>query len=570
MDKLDKSLSFEDYENTNHVVATNSDPYNLAANSLTANSAPVWIRVKDSFKRQEGSAEPHLNQSLKKRQLQMISLASCIGSGLFIGVGAALQVGGAAGLLIGWALVSIYLYCVMQSLAELVAVLPINGSFAAYSSRLVAPSWGFAVGWNYALFWVVVLPLELVALAMTIKFWPSDINPVVWVAIFYVLIVGLNLCGNKGFGEAEFYSAIIKLLAIVGFNILAIIIIAGGTDAGFIGARYWHDPGAFANGAKGTISVLITAVYSLAGTELIGLTASESKGNPRIELPRAIKLVFYRIMVFYMITLTLVGFLVPWNSSQLVGASSSDASASPFVIAINSAGIKALPSIFNVVVLISLLAIGNSAVYGFSRTIFSLAEQGLAPSIFTYVDRAGRPLVGILVSAIVALLAFVSATPRQDEVFGWLMALSGLSTLFTWGSVSLVHIRFRLAMRKQGRSLNELPYLANTGFTGAVVGLVASVVFICLQFWISLFPVGAQPDVKVFFQNYLGAVVVLVFFVGYKVTTRTFYDIIPLEEIDLDTGRRETDIDLLQQNMALEKEEYNRLPWYGKLYRILI
>ncbi|EGV64763.1 hypothetical protein PSN45_005109 [Yamadazyma tenuis] len=546
------------------------DASNTIINTLTSTDpTPVstWHNLKNSFKRQPGN--PELNQTLKKRQLRMISLASCIGSGLFIGGGSALKVGGAGGVLIGWAIVSVYLYCVMQSLAEMVAVLPISGSFAAYSSRFVDPSWGFAVGWNYALFWVVVLPLELVASAMTIKFWPSAINPVVWVAVFYVLIILLNLCGNKGFGEAEFVSAVIKLLAIVGFNILAIVIICGGTDAGFIGARYWHHPGPFANGAKGTISVLITAVYSLAGTELIGLTASESKGNPRTELPHAIKLVFYRIVVFYMVTLTLVGFLVPWNSDQLVGSSSSDASASPFVIAINSAGIKVLPSIFNVVVLIALLAIGNSAVYGFSRTILSLAQQGLAPRIFMYVDRAGRPLMGILVAAVVGLLAFVSATPDQEVVFAWLMALSGLSTLFTWASVSLVHLRFRMGMKAQGRGLDELPYLANTGVGGAIVGLVTSVVILVLQFWISLYPVGRAPNAKVFFQNYLGAVVVLVFFVGHKLYSRKLNAVVRLHEMDLDSGRRELDFELMRQVIETEKEELRMSSWYRRMWRVL-
>lgn len=534
--------------------------------TIDTGSPPTrWTRVKDSFRRKEDNTV--IEQTLRPSQLKMISLASCIGSGLFIGVGSALSTSGAGGLLIGFAIVSTYLYCVMQSLAELVAVLPIQGSFAAYSKRFVDPSWGFAVGWNYALFWVAVLPLELVASAMTIKFWPSDINPVAWVAVFYVLIIGLNLCGNRGFGEAEFVSAIIKLIAILGFNILAIIIICGGTDAGFVGAKHFKH--AFTNGAKGTISVLITAVYSLAGTELVGLAASESKGNPRIELPRSIKLVFYRVMVFYMLTITLVGFLVPYDSPKLVGASSSDSSASPFVIAINSAGIKVLPSIFNVVVLIALLAIGNSAVFGFSRTILSLAEQGLAPKIFTYVDRAGRPLVGILTAAIVALLSFVSASSKVDEVFAWLMALLGMSCIFTWGSISLVHIRFRMGMKAQGRSLDELPYLSNTGFFGGIVGFVTLIVLICLQFWTALFPVGGKPNAEVFFKNYLGAVVVLVFFVGHKLYTRKFNQLVPLKEMDLDSGRRETDLDLLRQTIALEKEEYNHLPFHKKLYRIL-
>ncbi|PYD07703.1 gamma-aminobutyrate permease, partial [Pseudomonas syringae pv. pisi] len=287
------------------------------------------------------------------------------------------------GILIGWAIVSSFLYCVMQALAELSSTFPVSGAFAVYATRFVDPSFGFAAGWNYAMFWVVVLPLELVAASLAIEFWNSSINTVVWVAIFYVLILGLNLFGTAGFAMTELVASILKLIGVVGFDILAIVLICGGGDAGYIGAKYWHNPGAFSHGFKGVISVLVTATYSLAGTELVALTAAESSTNPRIALPSAIKMVFYRIIIFYMFTLTLIAFLVPYNDDRLTA--SSTAFASPFVIAIQTGGITALPSIFNVVVIISLLSIGNSAVYGFSRTILSLAEQGLAPSIFTYV-----------------------------------------------------------------------------------------------------------------------------------------------------------------------------------------
>mmetsp|Transcript_7976 Transcript_7976/g.7910 ORF Transcript_7976/g.7910 Transcript_7976/m.7910 type:complete len:579 (-) Transcript_7976:87-1823(-) len=546
-----------------------------------------WQHLKNSFKRAERdetfeeqdldglekaiqkTSKTDLSQNLKKRQLQMIAIGGCVGLGLFIGVGSALT-NGPASLLIAWGLVSTFLYCTMQSLAELAALFPISGSFSTYATRFVDPSWGFAVGWNYAIFWVVVLPLELVASSMTINFWQSDINSVAWVAIFYVLIIGLNLCGNKGFGEAEFIASLIKVLGIIGFNILAIVLICGGGKSGFIGAEYWHNPGAFAAGFKGVVSVLITATYSLAGTELVGLTAAETAGNPRLVLPSAIKQVFWRILLFYMITLTLVGFLVPYDSPDLLnGSSSSDASASPFVIAIKAGGITALPSIFNVIVLISLLSIGNSSVYGFSRTILSLAEQGLAPKCFDYVDRKGRPLVGILVSAIVGLLSFVAASPKQTEVFAWLMALSGLSTLFTWFSVNLSHIRFRLAMKKQGRSLDELPYRALTGFWGSVYAAILLIVVLCLQFWISLFPLGEAPSAATFFENYLGAVVVLVFLVAHKLYSRKLNTIVPLATMDLDTGRRETDIDKLKQELKEEKDIRDAHPIYRKIWNFL-
>lgn len=544
-----------------------------------------WQTFRDSFKKAEscGTSENYnlenletqlkntpvssLQSSIGPLAQSLIALGGCVGSGLLIVSGQALAYGGPAGILISWAIVSTFLYCVMQALAELSSTFPVSGSFAVYSTRFIDPSFGFAVGWNYAMFWVIVLPLELVAASLTINFWQLNINSVVWVAVFYVLIIALNVLGTSGFQNFEIFASIIKLIGVVGFNILAIVLICGGGKQGFIGSKHWKNPGAFAHGFKGVVSVLVSATYSLAGTELVSMTAAESKSNPRIALPRAIKMVFYRIIVFYMITLTLITFLVPYNNSKLTTASG--AFASPFVISIQAAGISALPSIFNVIVLIALLSIGNSAVYGFSRTILSLAEQGLAPSIFTYVDRSGRPLVGIAVSAIVGLLAFVSASPQEGEVFAWLIALSALSTLFTWAACTISHIRFRQAMRVQKRFTSELPYRANTGVLGSWYATICLIVVLALQFWVSLFPLGSKPDAVVFFKNYLGGVIILAFYLGHKLYSRKWGLFIPLAHMDLDTGKGETDIDRMLQDISEEKDAYLALPWHKKVCRYL-
>lgn len=559
------------------------DQHATTYSDRTSGRVSHWREFKDSFRRMEPvavsgegleaanqkTANTNLQSSIKPVHQIFISLGSCIGSGLLVVSGKALASGGPAAVLIAWGLVSSFLYCVMEALGELVSIFPVSGSFALFATRFIDPSFGFAAGWNYAMFWVVVLPLELVASSLTINFWHSDINLVVWVAVFFVLIIFLNLvCGTQGFANTELVALVIKLMGIIGFDILAIVLICGGGNEGYIGTKNWHHPGAFAHGFKGVVTVLISATYSLAGTELVGLTAAESAGNPRLVLPRAIKQVFYRIVVFYMFTLTLIGFLVPYDSPNIIGTSNG-ASASPFVIAIKAGGIKALPSIFNVVVLVSLLSIGNLAVYGFSRTILSLAEQGLAPGIFEYVDRRGRPLVGIAVLAIVGLLAFVSASPKQGEVFLWLVALLALSTLFTWAACTMAHIRFRAGMKAQGRSLDELPYRAKTGVWGLYYATICLFVVLCLQFWISLFPLGAPPDAVVFFENYLGAVIVFVLYFCHKVYLKKWNTVVPLDTMDLDTGRRETDVEKLQQELAEERELLRARPWYIKMYYFL-
>ena len=167
------------------------------------------------------------------------------------------------------------------------------------------------------------------------------------------------------------------------------------------GARTWYDPGAFRNGFKGFCATFVTAAFSFSGTELVGLAAAES-ATPLKSLPSAIKQVFWRITLFYILALLFVGLLIRSDDERLFGTGAGgnfiDTTASPFVIVAVNAGLVGFDSFVNVVVLVSVLSIGNSGVYGGSRTLTALAEQGYAPKLFRYVDRAGRPLTASIVS----------------------------------------------------------------------------------------------------------------------------------------------------------------------------
>jgi len=343
---------------------------------------------------------------------------------------------------------------------------------------------------------LVVLPLEIVAATITIEYWNHGaINSDAWVAIFLVLIMAINLFGVKGYGEAEFVFAIIKVLAIVGFIILGIILDVGGGPRGeYIGGRYWHNPGAFNNGFKGLCSVFVSAAFAFAGTELVGLAAAETE-NPRKSLPTAVKQVFWRICLFYIVSLTLVGLLVPYTDPALLnGTSSVDVKASPFVIAIVNSGISGLPSVMNVVIMIAVLSVGNSSVYGSSRTLAALAEQGQAPRFLAYIDREGRPLFAIIIALALGFLAFLAGSSAQNDVFNWLLALSGLSSIFTWGSICLAHIRFRKGWKVQGHTLSEMAWTSQPGLIGSWVGFILNCLVLVAQFWTGIWPIGYGED----------------------------------------------------------------------------
>ncbi|XP_055339240.1 uncharacterized protein LOC129588863 [Paramacrobiotus metropolitanus] len=513
---------------------------------------------------------------LKNRHMQMIAIGGAIGTGLFIGSGGVLSDGGPASLLIGFILIGMMLFNVVMALGELAVLYPIAGSFNVYASRFIDPAWGFAMGWNYALQWLVVLPLELTAAAITIDYWTEkSINSGIWIAAFLLGVIVINFFGVRGYGEAEFIFSMIKVAAVIGFIILGVVIDCGGAPkGGYRGADTWYDPGAFNNGFKGFCAVFVTAAFAFGGTEMVGLAAAESH-NPRKTLPRATKQVFWRITIFYVISLFLVGLLVPYDHPRLLNKKSAyDAAASPFVIAIEDAGIKVLPSIFNAVILVSVLSVGNSAVYGSSRTLSAMAHQGQAPKFLGYIDRQGRPLFAIILALTLGLLAFVNESAHSTDIFNWLLAISGLSTIFTWMSICWAHIRFRQAWKAQGHTLDELPFRATFGVWGSVYGMGFNILILIAQFYVAVSPLKGEPSAADFFSAYLAAPIVLAFYVVWKLIKRTPFMVTTkgnkegfwlfrTETIDLMSGRRDLD---LKEILAEERARHAELPAWKRFY----
>ena len=287
----------------------------------------------------------------------------------------------------------------------------------------------------------------------------------------------------------EFVLGLIKIVAVVGFIIFGIVVDCGGVKSdprGYLGAHYWHDPGAFRNGFKGFAAVFVKAAFAFGGTELVGLAAAEA-ADPRKSLPTATKQVFWRITTFYVVSLFIVGLIVPSDSQDLLGSSGSDTKASPFVLAIQLAGVKGLPSVFNAVITISVISVANSCTYGSTRTMQALAVRKMGPGFLKYIDKKGRPVWCIVVQILFGLLAFIGEANNSQTVFTWLLSLSGLSYFFVWGSICLSHIRFRRGWKLQGHTLDELPYQASFGVIGSWLGFLLACIALIATFYVSLF-----------------------------------------------------------------------------------
>ena len=517
----------------------------------------------------EATALSPLLRRLKGRHLQMIAIGGSIGTGLFVGSGKALAHGGPASVVLAFSLIGIMMYCTVQALGEMAVIFPVAGSFASYSTRFIDPAWGFAMGWNYAIQWLVVLPLEIVAASITVDYWVQDRHlNAAWVMMFWCLIVSVNFFGVKGYGEAEFVFSIVKVTAVIGYIILGIIMnIGGGPGGSYIGFKLWNDPGAFNNGFKGLCSTFVTAAFAFAGTELVGLAAAETE-NPRKALPTAIKQVFWRISLFYIISLLLVGTLVAYDDPRLLnGRSGADAKASPFVISIQNCHIQGLPGVMNVVIMISVLSVGNSAIYGSSRTLAALAEQDQAPRWLAYIDRKGRPLISICIASALGFFAFFAVSDKQQAAFDWMLAISGLSSIFTWGSICLSHIRFRRAWKVQGHTLDELAFRSPVGVYGSWIGFIFNCLVLIAQFWTGFAPVGWETmtsrELAInFFQAYLAAPFVILCYFFYKLWYKP--PIMRAHEMDLFTGKRDLNV---KELLADERGEKKAWPMWKKVYK---
>ncbi|KXJ87036.1 amino-acid permease inda1 [Microdochium bolleyi] len=521
----------------------------------------------DSFKRREATdANRHnkYNQTMKGRHLHMIAIGGSIGAGLFVGTGSALRRGGPASLVIDYSIIGVMMFNVVFALGEMALMYPVSGGFYVLVTRFVDPSWGFAMGWNYLLQWLFILPFEIVVASFTINYWTDgSINPAIFMAIFIVALTLISCFGALGYAEEEFWSSFLKLSAIVTFLVIGVVLVCGGgPEEGryneFWGNRYFVEQGGFRNGFQGFCSVFVTAAFAFAGTELIGLAASESK-SPLTTLPSACKQVFWRVTLFYILSLTFVGLLISADDESLIGANPfANSQASPFVLVGKYAALWGYDHFFNVVIMISVVSIGLSGVYGGSRTLTALAEQGYAPKFFDYVDKTGRPLYSTILILSMGFLAFAGVDQVAGlELFDWLLALSGLAALFTWGSICLAHIRFRMAWKRQGHTLDELPFTAALGVGGSYLGLGLCILVFIAQMYVAICPVGGGPDGSIyndaegFFKTCLAFPVVLVFWVVGYIWKRP--EFLTIDKIDVDSGRREIDWELhrsIQQKRA--------------------
>ncbi|GAB7342387.1 hypothetical protein MBLNU457_g0603t1 [Dothideomycetes sp. NU457] len=488
-------------------------------------------------------AEVHLKRNLKSRHLQMIAIGGTIGTGLFISSGTALATSGPAGALIAYAFIGTLVYSVMVALGEMAAFLPVTGAFTAYARRFCDDSLGFSMGWIYWFSWAITYALELTASGLIIQYWAPDLNIGIFIGVFWLIITALNFFPVSIYGEIEFYFAMIKVVTVLGFMIFGICINAGAGQQGYIGFKYWHNPGAFAeylvtdNAALakfvGFWAVLIQAGFSYQGTELVGIAAGEAE-NPRKTIPSAIRKTFFRILFFFVLTIFFIGILIPYDNGNLLTGTTSAAS-SPFVIAANLAGVQVLPDIINAILITVVLSAANSNVYSGSRILAGLAEGGQAPAILKKTSAGGVPYFCVAFTAAFGLLGFLNLSEGSSQAFNWFLNITSVAGFITWAIINVSHIAFMRACKAQGISRDSLPYKAWAQPWLSYYGLFFNVLIILTQGFTSFMP----WDTKSFFVAYISLILFAALYIGHKIVTRRPF--VKAAEADLLTGRKDLD-----------------------------
>ncbi|SNS76373.1 lysine:proton symporter, AAT family [Bacillus sp. OK838] len=476
---------------------------------------------------QSASSPTELKRSLKARHLMMISLGGTIGTGLFLASGGAIHSAGPGGALVAYAVIGIMVYYLMTSLAEMAAFMPVAGSFRVYASKFVDPSFGFAIGWNYWYNWAITIAAELAAVVLIMKFWFPDTPSFIWSAIALITMFLINYMSVKGFGEAEFWFAMIKVVTVVIFLITGVLIILGimgGKDPiGF--SNFTMGEGPFNGGFFTILGVFMAAGFSFQGTELLGVTAGESE-DPEKNIPKAIKSVFWRIILFYILAIFVIGMIIPFTDSRLL---SEDVAVSPFTLVFERAGLAFAASIMNAIILSSVLSAGNSGMYASTRMLWDLARDGKAPKFLGKLDKRGVPVNALIVTSLVGCVAFLASFFGDGVVYIWLLNASGMAGFVTWVGIAIAHYRFRKAYAAQGLDMNALPYRAKGFPFGPIFALVLCIIIIIGQGYQAFSSNGI--DWNSMFVSYIGLILFFVLWLGYKIKHKT--KVIPLEDCDL-------------------------------------
>jgi amino acid transporter len=525
---------------------------------------------KEISRAEERNAQYGVTQrGLKPRHVQLMAIGGAIGVGLWVGIGTVLHKAGPLSLILGYAFWGcFFVWPLFLCVAEMCAYLPIRGSIFELGSRLIHPAIGFAMGWTYFFAGTMLICVEYSAVSTVMQYWVPDLNPGVWIAMAMVVCILLNVVAVKFYGEAEFVMASTKIILLFMLVLITLITMAGGNPKGdAYGFRSWNDGAMhpyYAEGSTGKFlgvwSVMIYAAFTIAGPDGVALASGEIQ-NPRRTIPRVAKLVFYRLIGFYVVGVLAVGIICSSRNANLVDAIENGggaAGSSPWVVGITNLGIGVLPHIINAFILFSGWSCGNAYLYNSSRTLYSLAQDGQAPRFLLKCTKNGIPIWCVAIVSLITCITFLVTSNSALEVFLWFVDLTTTALIATYALMLVVYIAWFRARKVQGITNDMLPYAAPFS---PYLGYWALMLCCCMLLFVG-FDVFAPFDVRGFITRYFAlAFSAVMFCVGYVMYYRKGYKTFTKpEDADLISGKAEVDAECRHwEEGGLEENERARL-----------
>lgn len=499
-----------------------------------------------------------LDRKLSVRIVNLITIGGVIGSGLLLGTSQALANSGPVSLVLNFIIMGISVYVTMISLGEMASFIPVAGLFTSYARRFGSESLGFAILSNYWFNDALSVASDLTAMSLVLEYWNSNFHYYIVSIIVWVALLIFNLLPVRLYGEIEYWLAILKVVTIFIFFIISIVVNAGvNPQHVYIGFSNYHDT-PFVDGFKGFAKVFVTSAFTYGGLESITLTAGETK-NPTRNIPKTIKLVFIRILIFYVLTTFFIGLNIPVNYPGLLTKS---VQTSPFTISFHMVGAKAAGSFMNAVVLTSLISAGNHALYAGSRLGYTLGTERYLPKFLTKTNRWKVPYISTIITWFIGGLCFGASFVGAGTLWTWLQCIVGVSNQFSWWTIAIISIRFRRGLAKQGKT-HLLNYVNWTYPYGPWLNLIFISFIILVQGWSAFAP----WDVTSFFQSYLEVGVFplsfIIWYIVYYFKNGKFDKFMKYEEMDFETDRyiqtqEEIDQDVYEQSLSgWKKFRYN-------------
>ncbi|TDZ38821.1 Proline-specific permease [Colletotrichum spinosum] len=480
------------------------------------------VEVYPGQSRTMGDESGGIKRDLSSRHINMIAIAGMIGTGLFLSSGSVIATAGPAGALLAYIVMGLATAGVSYTTGEITSFMPATGGFIRHATKFVEPALGAATGWNFWYTMSISVPAEISAAATLVQFWNDSVNPAVWITIFLIFIIVINFCGVRLYGETEVVFASLKIMTIVGLIIGGLVInLGGGPNHERLGFRYWQDPGAFnsylvpgsAGGFLAFWKVLLSAAFSYGNIQVVAISGSETR-NPRQIIPAATKKTFFRVFVFYVLSILVVGMIVPSNDPAL-SVSTGTAQQSPFVIAFTRSGVSVLPSIINAVVCTSAISSGSACVFIASRTLYGLSCDGHAPKLFQRCNRFGTPHYAVGLTCVLFPLVYLNVANNTSVVFGWFVNITTVAGLIGW----------------IGYSRKDLPYKS----PGQPYVSWITVLFVALVVFFSGFDVFTTGNFTAsgFLTCYLNVFIFAALYIFFKLYLKS--KVIPPDEMDFES-----------------------------------